>query len=207
MTSIGILGGTFDPVHNAHLQVAQSCKQQLGLDELRLIPCWQSPTRDRPQVSPEHRLAMLQAAIADEPGLSIDDRELQRTGRSYSVETLRELRSEHEDAALFFIVGSDAFNSLLDWKQWPELFELAHIVVVGRPGEALIAEGELANVLQQRLVSGIPTGRAGAIVKGPDCPLSISASKVRAILQSGESAEHLLPGAVWHYIQQHRFYQ
>jgi len=207
MTRIGILGGTFDPVHNAHLDVARTCKQQLELDELRLIPCWQSPTRDRPQVSPEHRLAMLQAAVADEQGLIIDDRELKRTGRSFSVDTLRELRNEYEDAALFFIVGVDAFNGLLEWKQWQALFELAHIVIVGRPGEALVAEGELAKVLAERLVTELPSSQAGAILKGPDCSLFISASEVRARVQAGESAQQLLPSAVWHYIQQHRFYQ
>jgi len=207
MTRIGILGGTFDPVHNAHLEVARSCKQQLDLDELRLIPCWQSPTRDRPQVSPEHRLAMLQAAVSDEQDLIIDDRELKRTGRSYSVDTLRELRNEHEDAMLFFIVGVDAFNGLLEWKQWQALFELAHIVIVGRPGDTLVAEGELADVLAERQVTEMPASKAGAIVKGPDCPLFISASEVRARVHAGEPAQQLLPGAVWHYIQQHRFYQ
>ena len=207
MTSIGILGGTFDPVHHAHCQVALTVLQALQLDEVRLMPCQQSPTRSAPHASAGQRLAMLQKMVADHPGLVVDDRELRRQGPSYSVDSLREIRSEYPDAALFFIVGVDAFNGLLAWHKWAEIFELAHIVIVRRPGETLVSEGELAKVLAERATDSKPDTLAGCIVTGLSCELPHSASEVRTALKTGASVDNLLDKPVRDYIQENRLYQ
>lgn len=207
MASIGILGGTFDPVHRAHIQVALIALQTLQLDEVRLVPCRQSPTRIAPLASVEHRLAMLHEAIASAPGLVVDDRELHREGPSFSVDTLRELRNENPRAGLFFIVGMDAFNGLLTWHNWPEIFELAHMVIVGRPGETLLVEGELAELLAERGCTAKPASLAGKIITGLDCELANSASQVRAAVKAGEPIETLLDNSVRGYIHEHRLYQ
>lgn len=207
MASIGILGGTFDPVHRAHIQVALTALRELQLDEVRLIPCRQSPTRIAPLASPEQRLAMLNLAVANEPALIVDDRECQRQGVSYSVDTLTELRNEHPDAALFFIVGVDAFNGLLAWHKWSEIFELAHIVVVNRMGEKLLSEGELAEILVERGCSTKPSTQKGNIITGLSCELPHAASQIRAALNAGESVEGFVDKAVHDYIQENRLYQ
>ena len=207
MAAIGILGGTFDPVHHAHIQVALTALRELQLDEVRLIPCRQSPTRIAPLASTEHRLAMLNLAVANQPKLLVDDRECQRKGVSYSVDTLTELRNEHPDAALFFIVGADAFNGLLAWHKWSELFQLAHIVVVSRLGEELPADGELADILAQRECCTKPGTQAGSIITGLSCQLPHAASQIRAALKADESIEGFVDKAVHNYIQENRLYQ
>jgi len=207
MASIGILGGTFDPVHHAHIQVALTALQALQLDEVRLIPCRQSPTRVAPLASPEHRLAMLNLAVVNESKLIVDDRECRREGVSFTVDTLAELRDEHPDAALFFIVGVDAFNSLLAWHKWVEIFSLAHIVVVERPGEKLVTEGELAAVLSERACQTKPATQAGKIIIGLRCELPHSASQIRSACKAGNEIDGLLDETVRDYIQENRLYQ
>lgn len=207
MASIGILGGTFDPVHHAHIQVALTVLQGLQLDEVRLIPCRQSPTRIAPLASPEDRLAMLRLAVANEPKLLVDDRECRRQGVSYSIDTLTELRSEYPDAGLFFIVGVDAFNGLLAWHKWSEIFSLAHIVIVNRPGEELVTEGELAEIVAERACSAKPTTRAGNIITGLRCELPHAASQIRNAFKTGDSIEKCMDNAVYDYIQENRLYQ
>ena len=207
MASIGILGGTFDPVHRAHIQVALTALQGLQLDEVRLIPCRQSPTRIAPVASPEQRIAMLNLAVANEPALIVDDRECQRQGVSYSVDTLQDFRREFPQAALFFIVGVDAFNGLLAWHKWSELFQLAHIVVVSRLGEELVAEGELAELLAQRQCCTKPETHAGSIITGLSCQLPHAASQIRAALKAGEPIGKSMDKAVHDYIQENRLYQ
>ena len=207
MTSIGILGGTFDPVHHAHLQVALTVLQGLQLDEVRLIPCRQSPTRTAPLASPEHRIAMLNLAVANESKLRVDDRECRRQGVSFTVDTLTELRGEYPDAALFFIIGVDAFNGLLAWHRWSELFALAHIVVVSRPGEELVTQGELSVVLAERGCQTRPSALAGSIITGLDCELPHSASQIRKALKAGDAVGALMDKAVHDYIQENRLYQ
>ncbi len=207
MASIGILGGSFDPVHLAHIQVALTALKYLPLDEVRLMPCQQSPTRSAPQASAEHRLAMLNLVVVEHKNLTVDDRELHRQAPSYSVDSLRELRNEYPDDGLFFIVGVDAFNGLLAWHQWKEIIELAHIVVVGRVGEQIVSDGELAKLLLERGCSEKPEETAGAIITGLNCDLPTSSTAVREALETGEPVNTLLDKSVSHYIQENRLYQ
>jgi len=207
MASIGILGGSFDPVHRAHIQIALTVLESLKLDEVRLMPCQQSPTRPAPTVSAEHRLAMLHLVASAHEKIRVDDRELHRDAPSYSVDSLSELRAEFPNTALFFIVGVDAFNGLLAWHQWWQIFELAHCVVVERPEEQLMAEGELAAVLAERGTNEKPVGLSGAIITGLTCELPHSSTAVREALKAATSVERLLEKPVSDYIQENGLYQ
>ncbi len=212
MKPIGILGGTFDPVHSGHLRIALDALQMLGLQELRLMPCQQSPLRDQPNVTGEQRLAMLEAAIAGESGLVADGRELQAEGPSFSIDTLQTLREDYPDAPLCLIVGMDAFINFAQWKDWQKIFSLAHVVVVQRPGSELqFKDAGLQQAFEQRhcqQVSELADEKAGKIFLLEATRLDISATQIRALVAAGSnSARNLLPDPVWQYIQQHRLYQ
>ena len=131
---IGIFGGTFDPIHYGHLRSALEVKEIFGLTEVRLIPSAQPPHREQPAATALMRLQMLELAVKNQPGLIIDTRELNRSGVSYMVDTLKSLRKEFKDEPLLLFIGSDAFNNLKTWYQWQHLFDFAHIVVMTRPG-------------------------------------------------------------------------
>ena len=134
MRSIGIFGGTFDPVHFGHLRAALESREQLDVDEFRLLPAGQPPHRDTPGVSSEHRLEMVRIALAGQPGFSVDDREVQRAGPSWMVDTLSAIRAEESEVSLILVIGQDAANELDTWHRWRDLFELAHIAIMRRHG-------------------------------------------------------------------------
>ncbi|MCK9532655.1 MAG: nicotinate-nucleotide adenylyltransferase [Gammaproteobacteria bacterium] len=214
--AVGLFGGTFDPVHFGHLRPALECLVALGLPELRLIPSAMPPHRAAPVASPEQRLAMLRLAAADQPGFVVDARELQRPGPSYTVDTLRELRAELGDARpLCLLLGTDAFLGLPSWHHWQALPELAHLVVMHRPGFPREALAERADEAVRALLAArqlaSPTdlhGRpAGGIWLQPVTALDISATAIRASIGAGGSARYLLPDAVWRYIEQNGLYR
>ena len=143
-----IYGGTFDPVHNGHLRLAIELRERLGVNSVALVPCHIPTHRERPGASGADRLALLRLAVADEPGLVVDDRELARGGASYSADTLRQLREEigaHEP--LVMVLGSDAFAGFDRWQDWQAIAGLAHVVVVPRPGGYLQPSGVPAQLL------------------------------------------------------------
>lgn len=207
---IGIFGGTFDPIHHGHLRVALELYQQLSLDEVRFIPCRQPPHRSMPQANDAQRLAMLQLAIAGQAGFVIDERELQRDGPSYMVDTLASVRAEVGETPVCLIVGADAFAKLAGWHRWTQLIELAHIVVAHRPGNAFLLEDELLALYQQHQVeeawrlAGVP---AGHILRCQVTQLDISSVTIREQLASGHSVRYLVPEDVREYIQQQALYQ
>ncbi len=131
---IALLGGTFDPVHYGHLRFADDVRRALGLDEVRLLPARDPPHRAGPAATAADRLAMLRLAVAEFPGLAVEERELRRDGKSYTVLTLEELRHEDPQRPLWLLLGADAFLGLPTWHRWREVFALAHVVVVARPG-------------------------------------------------------------------------
>src|SRR5690606_10326343 len=147
----GILGGTFDPVHVGHLRIALAVGEELALDEVRLVPCARPAHKDRAQVSDIHRLAMLKLAVADVPALQVDERECQRPGISYLYDTLVSLHRECPDNRYYFILGSDAFNTLTSWYRWQELLDLCHWVLVARPGWQLAPDAALQKEYEDRL--------------------------------------------------------
>ncbi|MYL24230.1 nicotinate-nucleotide adenylyltransferase [Halomonas alkaliantarctica] len=208
---IGMFGGTFDPVHLGHLRSGVELCEALSLDRLHMIPAPQPPLRDRPNVSAEQRLALLEAGIGDTPGLVADGRELRRDGPSYSLLTLEELRDDYGgDARLIMALGQDAFLKLADWHQPARLFELAHIVVMARPGYAPERSEALAELLGGREVNSVaelmatPQGRVLAVTL--PSPMRISATGIRQRLAKGESVRYLLPEAVERDIAAQRLY-
>ncbi len=208
---IGIYGGTFDPVHYGHLRTALEVQEALGLAELRLVPCQIPPHRGEPGARPEQRLALLQAALGDNPpGLRIDARELERPGPSYMVDTLASLRGEQgAERPLVLIVGLDAFLGLHRWHRWESLFELTHVAVMRRPGFEPEWPPELAREREQRLTpraADLRSRPSGLIHCVTVTQLDISASRIRALIASGRSARYLTPDGVLEGINQMGLY-
>lgn len=205
---IGIYGGTFDPVHYGHLRTALEVQELFGLQQVRLIPCFQPPHREQPSVSAEHRLRMLRLAVADEPVLEVDERELQRGGPSYMVDTLRSLRAEFDAVPLLLFIGSDAFQAIRSWHRWRNLFDYAHIVVIDRPGsDAAAALGE--PFLQSRVCASkqdLAKRPGGYLFFQNVTQLAISATQIRQAIGDKRNPRFLLPDAVLRYIRRHRLY-
>jgi nicotinate-nucleotide adenylyltransferase len=166
MNPIGIFGGTFDPIHFGHLRTAFELLEALRLSEMRFMPAGNPPHREATFASPEQRLAMVQAATQGQPGFTVDDREIRREGRSYSVDTMRTLRADFPDRSLCLVIGMDAFLGLPKWHQWRELLELAHLVVAHRPGWRAPSMGPLGELLVDRgtgRIGDLHESRAGCI--------------------------------------------
>jgi nicotinate-nucleotide adenylyltransferase len=199
MRKIGIFGGSFDPIHYGHLRPALEILDALSLDVIRFIPAGQSPHRRMPAASAELRLAMVKAAVVGEARFLVDERELQRPAPSYTVDTLSALRHEYPDAALVLLVGMDAFLGFPGWHRWRELFELAHVVVMHRPGWALQTEGALADALHERLAA-MPQAAlmqtAGCVLLQTVTQLEISSTRVRESAAAGRDIRYLVPEAV-----------
>jgi nicotinate-nucleotide adenylyltransferase len=207
---IGILGGTFDPIHYGHLRIALEALEALELAELRLLPARRPPHRENPGASPEQRLTLLRLAVRDQPGFVIDERELCRDGPSYMVDTLISLRAEHPTTPLCLLVGRDAFAELPRWSRWSRLFELAHLVVLSRPGDWSGLVPELrAEVEARRLAADRALGDqlAGGIWFQDVTPLAISATRIRQLLADGRSPRYLLPDPVHEYILSRGLYR
>lgn len=212
---LAILGGTFDPVHYGHLRLAEDVRRALGLREVRLVPAGDPPHRGGPQASAADRLAMLRLAVAEFPALTIDDREIERAGKSYTVLTLEALRHERPQRPLLLLVGRDAFHGFPTWHRWREIFHLAHVVVVDRPGMLRTAglPPDLAGEWNARLTrdpSVLLSRPAGAIYEQEIPPQPISATAIRAQLARGApgrgAISQMLPAAVLGYIDQNRLY-
>jgi nicotinate-nucleotide adenylyltransferase len=196
---LGILGGTFDPVHNGHLRLAIEMRAALGLSRVKLVPALYPPLRDAPGMNASCRLRMIEAAIEGEDGLEVDARELQREAPSYTVDTLRSLRHELGDVPMCLIVGMDAFCRFDQWHEWTELSELAHIAVAQRPGSPTPASGAVAELVKSRGVidaAKLRERRAGHVIVQDIPALDISATRIRALLEAGESIRYLVPDPV-----------
>jgi nicotinate-nucleotide adenylyltransferase len=209
---IGILGGTFDPIHCGHLRLAQEVAQTLALTQVRFIPGGTPPHRAPPQTPAAARVAMVKLAIADNPLFVLDERETRRAGLSYSFDTLAELRAELGAAQpLVLIMGADAFLGFGKWHRWRDIFALAHIAVAHRPGTDLdaISDATLAREFAQRRVAdaqAVQHAPAGAIAVVPITALDISATAIRAALRGGRSARYLAPPGVLAYMEHNRLF-
>ncbi len=207
---LGILGGTFDPVHFGHLRPALDIRQSLGLEEVRLLPCNNPPHRPQPVADAAQRVAMLEAAIRNHPEFSIDRRELERDGPSWMFDTLVSLREEFGARSLCLLVGMDAFLGLPGWHRWHELIDLCHMVVMTRPGNEFCAAGELEEFVNQHRVvdpAELESHAAGRILFRDVTRLDISGTRIRALLAQGESAGFLVPEAVLEIIRQEGLYR
>ncbi len=209
---IGIFGGTFDPVHYGHLRTALELQEALDLAQVRFMPCGTPPHREPPLASAQQRLAMLVLAVEEQPALMVDERELQRPGPSYMVDTLTSLREELGETPLCLLLGGDAFNGLTTWHRWQDLINLAHLVVMHRPGwtVAPAQEGELGALLAGRLVTDkapLHEQPAGCVLLQEVTQLDIAATTIRERVAAGRSPRYLLPEPVWDYIQREGLYR
>lgn len=207
---IGVLGGTFDPVHIGHLRGALEVAETLALDELRLTPSARPPHRDTPQVSAQDRLAMVECAVAGVAPLVVDARELQRDKPSYTIDTLELMRAElAAQDQVFLLLGWDAFCGLPTWHRWEELLQHCHILVLQRPDADSEPPDALRNLLAARSVSDplALNGPSGQIAFVWQTPLAVSATQIRQLLASGKSVRFLVPDAVLAYIDAHGLYR
>lgn len=200
---LGILGGTFDPIHLGHLRLAEEVREGLNLKRVHFVPSAVPPHRPQPALGPDERLALVQAAIADHPGFIADGRELERQGISYTVDTLKSFAAEFPEHHRVLILGMDAFNGLLRWHRWQELFDWAHIAVASRPGA--VTTGEAAALLAERRLrpDQLAQQRAGGIVALEITRLDISATAIRAALGAGRSVRYLVPDCLLNPLQAH----
>lgn len=210
LSLVGVFGGTFDPVHYGHLRSALELVERLQLEQLRLMPSARPPHRTPPRCSAAHRAAMVTLAVAGEPRLACDTRELSREGSSYTIDSLIELRAElgaHQ--GLCMVLGCDVVLDITQWHRWRELLDFAHIVVIARPGWQLPRTGEVAQWLAARRVQDLRRLRqqpAGSIAIEELRPLAISSTEIRELLAAGRSVRYLLPQTVLDYIQTHELY-
>jgi nicotinate-nucleotide adenylyltransferase len=199
MSPVGIFGGTFDPIHFGHLRTAFELLHALRLAEVRLVPAGSPPHRGVPLCDARHRLDMVRAAVADQPGLVVDDREVRREGPSYTVLTLRELRDEAPGRPICLLLGMDAFLGLPQWHEWRSVFDLAHVVVAHRPGWIAPVAGRLGELLAERgtqRVEDLHESVAGRIHVRPVTQLEISSTDLRDLIVAGQDPRYLLPDAV-----------
>lgn len=207
--AIGILGGTFDPIHMGHLRMALELYESLDLMRVHLIPCFQPVHRKLPSASSQQRLEMVQCAIFNEPSLFADDREVRRGAPSYMIDTLLTLREDFPSTPLCLILGIDAFLGFTSWHRWREILQLAHIVVAHRPQYQIPSNGIIADVLKERLQlesSYLHENMAGSIILRPITALDISATDIRKQIAMGRNPRYLLPDTVYDYIKQHGIY-
>ena len=207
--AIGIFGGTFDPVHYGHLRAAVEAMESLQLQDFRIVPAGTPPHRANTFAPAEHRLAMLKLALARYPELRVDVREVQRAGASFMVDTLSEIRLEEGDAPILLMIGQDAVNTLDQWHEWRNLFELAHLVIMRRPESKHIYSGALFEQIQPRLVNDpgeLQNAPAGLVLPLEVTQLAISSTEIRRQICAGLSPRFLLPDPVIDYILEHGLY-
>lgn len=213
---VGVLGGTFDPIHIGHLRLAQEIADICKLAVVRFVPAAVPPHRATPQVTAADRLEMTRLAIADNPRFILDDCELKRTGPSYSVDTLSALRAQMgATRPICLILGADAFLDFATWHRWRELFALAHIAVAHRPGfpadswgqrmpQPLAREYAARRLMQPLAIHWKP---AGGIATVATTALDIAATRIREGLQAGRSQRYLIPESVLDYIASRGLYK
>ena len=212
MQLIGLLGGTFNPIHNGHLRLAQELADALNFSDVRFIPSANPPHKPAPSVSAQHRAAMVQLAITDNTIFKLDTHELERVGASFTIDTLISLQEElGGSVALCLIMGSDAFAKLNTWHRWQALLDYCHIILVQRPTSA--TQPQLADELSVLLhdhytenVSDLATENAGYIHMQKITALDITATNIRAQLGAGYSPRYLMPDSVLDYIKHNKLY-
>ncbi len=212
---IGILGGTFDPVHIGHLKIAAAVQRRFALDSVVFIPAANPPHKSAIAIAPlKDRLAMLQCAIRGQEGFYLSTMEAERVGPSYSVDTLSRLRTTLAgDTELFFIIGIDAFEEIATWKSYRHLPDFAHLVVVNRPDHTL----EQLNQLISRHFNGFhydsdsdawkSAAQIGRIYALSTAPVAVSSTRIRQQLRAGEPVDQLVPPCVAQYIADNELYR
>jgi len=216
MKTIGILGGTFNPIHYGHLRMAQELADDLHMDAIRFIPAANPPHKNAVTISAEHRAAMVGLAIANNPQFMLDKRELHRTGTSYSIDTLLSLRAElGNDTSLTLFMGSDAFTQFNTWHRWQEILQHCHIALVQRPHNNKNQAGNpLPKILEDFLHAhytengeDLQSSAAGYITMRQVTALDISSTAIREAFKQHVSTRYLMPDSVIDYINSHQLYK
>lgn len=198
--TIGLFGGTFDPIHFGHLRPALEVMETLSLESVRFIPARVPPHRDAPLITAGQRSRMVAAAITQQPGFVLDTCELERDGPSYTVDTLLDFRNRYgKETSLVLLLGGDAFAGLPGWHRWQELIKLAHIAVMSRPGSDFTPTSVVADFLRRHEVEdpqALHQSPAGSILRVPVTQLDISATDIRKRLRQKYSVNYLMPQAL-----------
>ncbi|MCP4783104.1 MAG: nicotinate-nucleotide adenylyltransferase [Fuerstiella sp.] len=196
---LGILGGTFDPVHYGHLLLAETCRVQLSLEQVRLVPAGSPPHKTGRNITDgEARADMVQLAVSGYPEFVVDRREIEREGQSFTVQTLADFKHEFAGAELFFLMGADSLRDISTWREPDRIFELATVVAVNRPGLPELTHSQVVDWVGEDLAKGVTT----VAMPGTD----ISATDLRQRVRDGLGLRFLVPRAVEAYVDQHSVY-
>jgi nicotinate-nucleotide adenylyltransferase len=209
-TGIGLLGGTFDPIHKGHVHLAQSVYDALNLAAIHFIPAAQPLLRETPQATTLQRLQMVELVTKTQAYFKLDDREIKRGGKSYMIDTLTDIRIEYPCEPLSLIIGVDQFAKFDQWKDWQKIIQLAHIIVTTRAGFEYSVPPEIETFLLQHQtdkVADIHAAVCGRILFLPLDTLLISSTVVRDKIVKGENVADLLPQGVWAYVKENILYQ
>ena len=207
---IGVMGGSFNPVHYGHLRVARDVKQRLRLDHMFLMPAGQSPLKEEHSVTAHHRVAMLNAALQAFPELELDCREINRAGPSFTVDSLSELREEFGNGAcLYFVIGDDCLPALHLWRQWRDLTAHANLIVTKRPGQFPLPAREVSEWCRETEVDldTIDAMACGGLACVECALVDISSTELREGLNRNEGLEQVIPDAVIEYINHQKLYR
>jgi nicotinate-nucleotide adenylyltransferase len=206
---LGIFGGTFDPIHHGHLALATNVLDHTPIDTLLLMPCYQPVHKKAPQASAKDRCAMIQLAIKDKPRLKLECCEIDRAEPSYMIDSLPALAKKYPNATLTLILGMDSFNQINHWKNWQQLSDMCHIMVVQRPGHTLTTDKKLLAWIEQKRCDNLALMQHtshGHLTFHTMPPVDISATWIRHCLHNNEDSSFLLPKSIFDYIHDHHLY-
>ncbi len=201
METIGLFGGSFDPIHNGHLAMANAFAEQIQLDTVVFLPAGNPYHKNGKPAAARHRLAMLELAIADNNRFAVSDCDIVRHGATYTYDTVQIFRQHFPEAKLWWLMGMDSLMTLHSWKNWSRLVQQIHIAVAVRPGSDL---AELPEKLQEWFDTALNNGSLKFLDLPPN---DISSTQVRTVLSQDGSTAHMLPESVSEYIRQHRLYR
>lgn len=206
---LGILGGSFDPVHFGHIKPTLEIVSLLGLSRLLLMPCKISPLKKTTLASSRHRVNMLHLIADNVPEFSVDERELHRPSPSYSVDTVQEVQAEYPDCSICWIMGLDSFYSLPAWHRVSDFLQSCHVIVTLRNGVAQNDRDQMMNrlnVLPCNDLNQLTNQRGGTVLFLETNAIDISSTQIRDRIANGQSIKYMVPGAVWNYIQRNHLY-